>query len=483
MEQYAHLLNEHGYQLPIIRKILNDSRHKNLQKKAKELYMRYKAEEEGVPILRRKLFDMPFAAKNIYRVDDKAKNCINRNFEADIVDTKVGYFAGIPITRSVPGESNFEHIMIEWDKDQQIADKDATLTKMAAITGIAYRLLYADKDGNAHVVNLDHTVEDIVVLSTTSVSSPDYALRKYKDVAYIGGQVREVSYLEFYDDTHVRTFLLDGDMRLVDERLHLFNGCPLFAVANNDELQGDFEKVIPAIDAYNRTLSDASDEIESNRLAYLVLKGMQLDEETAEQVKTNSVFETYDGDQDVRYLTKDVNDTMIENHLDRLEENIYKDAKSVDFSDEKFSGNASGVALKYKNQGLENKVSSFERKFEAMLRYQYMLLNGFWAVHNAYGVLAERDKYRDIKFIFKRNLPEDLLEQAEIQLKLQGSVSERTRLGLFKGIDDVDEEIKLLEEERDPYDFNDYYTDDENVIQYNQDTTADDEDVVAKEEE
>lgn len=480
MQQYAYLLKEYGYQLPIMQKILNDREHKEFQEKSKVLYQRYKAEEDGVPILRRKLFDFPFVTRNVYRVDDKVKNCINRNFEADIVDTKVGYFAGIPVTKSVAGESNFENIMTEWDKDEQSADKDASLAKMAAITGIGYRLLYADKGGNAHVVNLDHTVEDIFILTTGDYSSPDFAIRKYDDVVFDGSDVKTRTLIEFYDDTMIRTFEYDGKLTLIHEQLHFFAGCPLFAVANNDELQGDFEKVIPAIDAYNRTLSDASDEIESNRLAYLVLKGMQLDEETAEQVKTNSVFETYDGDQDVRYLTKDVNDQMIENHLNRLEKNIYKDAKSVDFSDEKFAGNASGVALKYKNQGLENKVSSFERKFDAMLRYQYMLLNEFWAENEAYSMKAERDKYREIKFTYRRNLPEDLGEQAEVQQKLMGVVSEPTRLSLFPAVDDVDEERRLLEVERDPYGV-DYYGN-EDMVQYNQDESAGVDDSANKEE-
>ncbi|MGM7722133.1 phage portal protein [Metabacillus sp. Hm71] len=37
---------------------------------------------------------------------------------------------------------------------------------------------------------------------------------------------------------------------------------------------------------------------------------------------------------------------MIEHHLDRLEKNILRFAKSVDFTDENFSGDSTGVALK-----------------------------------------------------------------------------------------------------------------------------------------
>ena len=125
-EQYADLINKHGLQMGIIERLLKevevDTRH------TQSMYLRYQAHEDGVPILKRTLFNVPlqevYRRMSVTRVDDKVENCINRNFEADIVDTKVGYFSGIPITRSVAGESNFEHIVTEWDKEQDIADKD-----------------------------------------------------------------------------------------------------------------------------------------------------------------------------------------------------------------------------------------------------------------------------------------------------------------------------------------------------------------------
>lgn len=450
-EQYANLLKEHGLQLPIIESILSDEDIKMFTEKNRKHFQRYIAHEDGVPILKRKIFATPFdVSQNIYRLDNHSNNCINRNFESDIVDTKVGYFAGVPITRSLDGESLFENAMTEWDKEQDIADKDLTTTKMAAITGIAYRLLYSDTEGNAHLVNLDQTEEDIIVLSTTSPSAPDFALRRYNVTQYDGEKIVSVERLEVYDDKNIITLdRKDGEWQHVETKLHLFKSCPLYAVINNDELQSDFEKVIPAIDAYNRTLSDASDEIENNRLAYLVLRGMGIDDEQIREFQNKSILELYDGEQNVEYLTKDVNDTMIENHLNRLERNIYKDAKSVDFSDEKFSGNSSGVALKYKNQGLENKTSSFERKFESMQRYQYMLLNAYWSEYGFKGTKVEPDMHTEIIYTYKRNLPEDLLEMADIQQKLKGVVSDRERLRIF--VNDVDQELRNQREEQEQY--------------------------------
>uniref|UniRef100_UPI0020C0EE77 phage portal protein n=1 Tax=Lysinibacillus fusiformis TaxID=28031 RepID=UPI0020C0EE77 len=82
--------------------------------------------------------------------------------------------------------------------------------------------------------------------------------------------------------------------------------------------------VYDLIDAYDRTLSDASNEIEQFRLAFVVLKGMGMDDEDAKKVAQTGIFELMGEDNDIKYLTKDVNDQMIENHLDRLKENIMR---------------------------------------------------------------------------------------------------------------------------------------------------------------
>ncbi|WP_426578883.1 phage portal protein [Bacillus altitudinis] len=72
-------------------------------------------------------------------------------------------------------------------------------------------------------------------------------------------------------------------------------------------------------------MSDASNEIEQLRLAYMIFKGAGADEETLEKLKKHGVFELFGDNDDVKFLTKDINDTdMIENHLNRLEENIMR---------------------------------------------------------------------------------------------------------------------------------------------------------------
>lgn len=425
--------------------VLGNSEATKQRRKMQEMMLRYKADARGVPILQRNIFSAPgMTSTTVLRVDNLVNNCVNRNFEADIVDTKIGYMFGYPISYQISGESKLEDTLTAWNRENNIADKDSEIAKIATICGVAYRLLYVDADGQPKLSNLAHD-EDVQIVEDFE-GTVRYAVRKYKQASLVGGEIRNIDVVDVYDDIKITTFTNEGGVfSKVQERPHFFDGCPLYPLYNNEEKQGDFEKVLPAIDAYNRTLSDASNEIEQYRLAYLVLKGVGMEDEDISRIKKTGAFELFDDGQDVRYLTKDVNNQMIEDHLDRLEENIYKDAKSVDFSDDSFSTAASGVSLMYKNQGLENKCGTFERKFVAMLNHQYKLLAAFWAFR---GLAESADMYKEINYMFRRNVPIDIKTEAEAALSLLGITSHQTALAQLSFIDDIDREVQLLEEEK-----------------------------------
>jgi hypothetical protein len=126
-----------------------------------------------------------------------------------------------------------------------------------------------------------------------------------------------------------------------------------------------------------------------------------------------------------------------------LEENILRFAKSVNFTDDSFGGNVSGVAMKYKLMALENKCITMERKMTAALRYQFKVLFSAWSKRHA----VSKDDYLNVWFGFKRNLPVNVLEEAQITTSLRGNVSERTRLSILSFVDDVEYELEEMEED------------------------------------
>ncbi|KAA0956643.1 phage portal protein [Planococcus sp. ANT_H30] len=423
----------------ITEKLVQDiiTAHQTDHERMKKLYERYKAEAEGPKIFKRSAapFDGFGKSNSVKRLDDKVNNRLNNAYDVDIVDTKIGYMFGHPISYNVDQkDAGLKKEIEDFLLRNNAEDADAECGKMAAICGYSSRLAYIDMQARERIKNLDPWE---TVLLGEEIQEPDYSLRYFK--------VGKVNHAEFYDDLYIYYFSQEsgGQYVLDDIQPHMFDFNPLFGIANNKELKADAEKVLALIDAYDRTLSDASNEIEQYRLAYLILKGMGADDDTLDKLKQTGMFELFGENDDVKYLTKDINDQMIENHLDRLEENILKFSKSVNFSDESFGGNITGIAMRFKLLALENKCITMERKFVSALRYQFKVIFSAWKKRKGFN----EEDYLKVFFGFKRNLPANILDEAQSTQALKGHVSERTRLSLLSFVDDVEYEIKEMEED------------------------------------
>lgn len=438
LHNFKKQIDAQGMTREILLKILEA--HEPEKVRMEKLYNRYKADIDGPAIFSRETtqYDDFETGGNVRRLDDKVNNRLNNAFDADIVDTKVGYLFGHPISYNLDEESeSLKTEIANFNMRNNTEDLDAEFGKMAAICGQAARLAYIDRSGNERIKNINPWQ---AILIGEDISEPDYALRYYS--------VDNKTHVEFYDADYIEYFeLTEGTVKNIKKEAHLFDYVPLFGLANNEELKGDAEKVLALIDAYDRTLSDASNEIEQYRLAYLIMKGMGADEETLANLKKNGVFELLDKDDDVKYLTKDINDQMIENHLNRLEENILRFAKSVNFTDESFAGQASGVAMKYKIMALENKCITMERKFVSALRYQFKVIFSAWATRRG----IAKDDYLKVWYGFKRNLPLNILDEASSTAQLKGLVSEKTRLALLPFVDSVEYELDEMAKETAAY--------------------------------
>ncbi|AXF32509.1 phage portal protein [Bacillus subtilis] len=446
MKEFINLIQQNGINGNIIKLMIEE--HRPIRDKMIKLYARYKADPSGVPILTRKLIDYEgIGNEAVKRIDDKVNNKLNNSFDSEIIDTKTGYMFGHPITYETEDEA-LKKMVSTFNTRNNIEDSDSELGKTASICGYGARLLYVDEEGNERLRNVDPW--EAIILAPDDITEPTFGLRYYQVFEW-SGETKVTSYrADFYDATYIYSFKSsDKELyQLIERKPHMFDGCPLFGVPNNKELKGDTEKVISLIDAYDRTLSDASNEIEQFRLAYLIVKGASLDEEDMENLKKSGVFEVFDENGDVKFLTKEINDTMIENHLNRLEENILRFAKTVNFSDGSFGGTITGVAMRYKLMALEHKAITMERKMTAAFRYQYKILCSAWDKK----ILADKDGYLKLWFQFKRNLPVNILEEAQASAQLKGQVSEETRLALLSFVDDVRFELERMAAERDAYD-------------------------------
>jgi SPP1 family phage portal protein len=421
----------------IIKDLIAD--HAPKRAKMLALYNRYKTDD--LPILNREFED-----------ENKINRKLNNSFDSEIVDTKVGYFIGYPISYQVDkeqqGSEKVSANLSDFNLRNSIDDLDSETVKMATICGYAARLLYIDRDGLERVMAVNPW--EVILVYDRSINEPQFALRYYDVTIKEGKEEKTRTRVEWYDDTTITYYLENekGEYVLdisepVNPQPHLFDLVPVIVFPNNEEQQGDAEKVLNLIDAYDRTLSDVNSEIEQFRLAYMAFYGYDPDEETLARARQTGAFGLDEKSEGVgiEFITKQMNDTAIENHLNRLEGNIMRFGKSVNMTDESFASNLSGVAIRYKLMALETKCITMERKMTAALRQQFKVLATAWAKK---GIPVD---YTNIFFQFKRNLPVNLLDEAQTTAQLRGHVSERTRLSQLSFVDDVDWELEEMDKD------------------------------------
>ena len=412
--------------------IINDlvNGHADERRRMRRLYDEYRGE---VPILDRKASG-----------GDGGVSMVN-DYRGDIIDTITGYVFGKPITYTVEDASDerVHELLRRFLADNGIADLDARTGKTTSICGSASRLCYINTGGTVRVMAVPPW--ESVFIRDGSRDDIRYAMRYYTVETQERGVWRECRRIEWYDARQVTYLVEDDKGAFVSDPLeplnpcpHMFDGVPLISFQNNDEEQGDFEKVVSLIDGYDRAVSYDQDEIEALRHAYLKITGATLDADDAEAARLSRSFNIPDGG-DIEFLVKNINDRFNENHIKRLEENIYRFSHCPNMSDEKFSGaGQSGESRKWKLFGLENRSIAKERKFNAGLRAQFAVVTSAWR-RMGYGVNAG-----DIAMTFSRNMPVELKYEAEVTNLLKGVVSERTRLRHLSLVNDVESELSAM---------------------------------------
>lgn len=220
---------------------------------------------------------------------------------------------------------------------------------------------------------------------------------------------------------------------------HFWGELPVIEVVANDERIGDFEAQISQVEAYNMAQSDSLNDVNYMNDSYLWLKGFTATEpEDIQAMKNNRVMITEadpEGDTDIKWLTKEVNDTHIENIKKRLKEDIFSFSQTPDLSGDNFSA-SSGVAIKYRTQTLENKAKVKETKLNAAMKKRFRLIGKTLALK---GKVVD---YDDVYPIFVRNLPASLSELADMIVKLKGTVSDETLIAQLGFIPDPVEEVE-----------------------------------------
>lgn len=429
-------------------------KHKDNAQYNRNLYNRYMTLEGEVPIFNR---EPRFTIKAVNgKAPKQINNKINNDFMGEIVDFKVGYFSGKPISYTYSGTEESEvdtggdeevkkakKVLSDFVTRNNMFDIDMETTKHASIYGYAGRLFYHDTEGNERVMAIPGY--ETIVLSQTSIMEPEYAIRYYatKDITGM-----EVWIVEFYDDQKITVY--EGQLHSLTKKQeldNLYGFCPLQGIQNNNEMLGDAEKVLSEIDAYDRVVSDSSNQIEGQVHSKEIYENVNItQEEIALGNYTGALsFHNGTGNGKIYKLESNINDGFVEHHLERLKDNIYRFSKTPNLDDPKF-GTSAGIALKFKLTGLEAKCSMYQAKMMTAGVYMFKLLASAWAKKG-----HQIDPLQCI-MEFKRNLPVDVLAEAQTAQQLIGAGLPREYVySLLSVVDDVDYVMQLIEQEMSGY--------------------------------
>jgi len=413
---------------------------------------------------------------------NKPNNKISNDYFGQVIDNTLGYFLGNPVIMNYtePKEkkaeiktaeadvgvdlSNIEDTSVQDTMDKIFIDNDKDdlfmeWGKEAMIKGLSHILVYQNEESKTKLMRL--SPEDVIlVYKNSSTKELEYGIRLY--VIDTEDTKTTTRYAEVYSEDKIEIFTQEeavagkgktvAGFTFLREEPHIFNRIPIVTFYNNEENMSDLEKIESLINDYDKVLSDVSNEFEAYRNAYLLIKNMTMGNDSIQKLKDEGIVETTDNG-DMKFIVKTVQTDAIENHLNRLEKNIYKFSQVPDLSDENFAGNLSGVAIRFKLFGLETKCIIKERKMEKAIR------NLFRVLASPLSVLTNRlPDAVDLQVEFTRNIPNNITEIVDTVTKLEGRVDKETLLALLPFVDNPKDVLKKLEEDvraerktRDPY--------------------------------
>ena len=190
-------------------------------------------------------------------------------------------------------------------------------------------------------------------------------------------------------------------------------------------------------------MSCATDDYESISNAILLIKDTkQISEEAKKSLNSTRAIQLFSENAEMAFINKTLDSNFVKTLREALREDILTVSNVPDFTDEKFAGNSSGVALRYKLIGFENLRADKEIYFKQALHRR-------WKVISLYPAKTFDLKRDDITINMFANLPSNIeLDLQLAELHNAGGISRKTMHENMQIVKDVDEELKRIEEEK-----------------------------------
>lgn len=388
--------------------------------------------------------------------DLKENNKIAHGFARYITNMATAYFIGKPVRYSVDDEA-YQKALDDVLNKNYINMLNFEVSKEASKKGIGFLLIYINEEGKLKIKKCD--AEEIIPVFSTSLGEYlECAVRLSEEYDIDGKFLKEGA--DIYDKEriyHYERTNRAADFEFVSDEPHLLSDVPVIVIKNNEEMIGDYEPQYSIIDGYDKGQSNTGNDVDYFADSYLALVGAggglesigseEPDEDgnrAAKNLKEHKLLFLDSGGQ-AFFIEKNPNDTATENYKNRLFKDLFFLSQVPALTDENFSGNLTGVAIRYKLTGLEELAIMKENNFQAAQHKMIKLITDYLNTiqNKEYDPEQVTQKYT-------RNFIDNESEIIGNVTQLENVVSKETQLNMLPQtiVDNAQEELNRMEAER-----------------------------------
>lgn len=389
------------------------------------------------------------------RVDeDKVNNRIPHGWHKLLVDQKTAYLVGQPINFSADDDklTEFinEYLGEKWD------DTVNELVKNASNKGKEWLHPYIDEEGEFDFIIIP--AEQVIPIYEDNRKKKLAAVIRYYPWTYVDEETIRVELCDKQQTSYyVRVngeFIFDPSVEVNPEPHFEYNGkgygwekVPYIPFRNNEQEKPDIAYYKQLIDAYDNRVSDNQNSFDELQELIYILKGYEGTSlsEFMQNLKYYKAVKV-DSEGGVDTIQAEVPMDAIMKHMENLRESIYTFGQGVDISGDRFGNSPSGIALKFLYSLLDLKASTLERKFRPSVQELIWFLCEYLSISGK-GIYD----YKAVDFTFKRSMMTNELENSQIAQQSKGIVSDKTILANHVWVEDLEQEIERLEEEKEAY--------------------------------
>ncbi len=382
--------------------------------------------------------------------DGKPNNKLAHGFCRYITNMATSYFAGKPVRYIFKDDESgdltaeeYKDAVLDVFQDNYIDSLNFEVSKEASKKGIGFYLIFSNEFSNLRIKKMDAEAM-IPVYSPSLDEFLEAAVRIWSEYDIDGTLLTK--YADVYDDTYIYHFKQeDGDIVYKLYRVpepHYMKDIPVIIVWNNEEQLGDYEPVITLNDAYDNAQSDTANDMDYFTDAYLCITGASsmvedaltgdLDDDgddegrrAAVNLRKNRLL-FLDEHGQAQWLTKNVNDAANENYKNRLYKDIFFLSQVPALTDENFSGNLSGIAIKYKMTGLEELAIMKENRMRSAQTKMLRIITDFLNMK-----MNKKWDPDTVEQKYDRNFIENASDVITDVKNLEGIVSRETQLDMM----------------------------------------------------